>query len=226
MNDLAISYFPIAERQHCSEALQQLFADLESTLGFVPNVIRAFAWREPRFWKWWAHRSDLMTPSAGLSKAERKMVAVVVSAANDCLYCMTSHGYALRVLLDNPVTAECILLDYHRAGLDSRTLAMLDFAVKITRRPAECGLEDVEHLRKQGFRDEDKFLETLRTGRRQQDTLIPNKYRYYKRYDELLPENNHLVLIVVFHTRLDAQGQYVSNNFVLTGWANYIWSQR
>ena len=72
----------------------------------------------------------------------------------------------------------------------------------------------------------DKLLETLRTGRRQQDTLIPNKYRYYKRFDELLPENNHLVLIVVFQTRLDEQGRYVPNNFVVTGWANYIRSQR
>ena len=118
MQDLPISYFPVAERQHCSEALQKLFAELEATLGFVPNVIRAFAWREPRFWKWWAHRNDLMAPSAGLSKAEREMVAVVVSAANDCLYCMTSHGYAVRVLLGDPVTAERILLDYRRAGLE------------------------------------------------------------------------------------------------------------
>jgi uncharacterized peroxidase-related enzyme len=85
MPDLPIRYFPIAERQRCSEALQKLCAALESTLGFVPNVIRAFAWREPRFWKWWVQRNDLMTPSEGLSKAEREMAAVVVSATNDCL---------------------------------------------------------------------------------------------------------------------------------------------
>jgi len=155
MPDLPISYFPIAERQHCSEALQQLCTALESTLGFVPNVIRAFAWREPRFWKWWEHRNDLMAPSAGLSKAEREMIAVVVSAANDCLYCMTSHGYAVRVLLGDPVTAERLLLDYHRAGLDARTLAMLDYAVQITTRPATCSLADVERLRQHGFRDAD-----------------------------------------------------------------------
>lgn len=155
MQDLPISYFPIAERQDCSETLQKLFAELETTLGFVPNVIRAFAWREPRFWKWWAHRNDLMTPSAGLSKADREMVAVVVSAANDCLYCMTSHGYAVRVLLADPVTAERILLDYHRAGLDARTLVMLDYAVKITRHPAACDLQDIERLRQHGFQDED-----------------------------------------------------------------------
>ena len=68
----------------------------------------------------------------------------------------------------------------------------------------------------------DRFLETLRTGQRRQDPLIPNKYRYYKRFDELLPENNYLVLIVIFQTQLDEQGQYRPNNFVVTGWANYI----
>ncbi len=77
------------------------------------------------------------------------------------------------------------------------------------------------------FRPEfDKFLETLRTGHRRQDPLIPNKYRYYKRFDELLPRNNHLVLIVVFKTQLDAQGKFIPNNFVVTGWANYIQSKR
>lgn len=68
----------------------------------------------------------------------------------------------------------------------------------------------------------EQLLETLRTGHRKQDPLIPNKYRYYKRFDELLPENNHLVLIVVFKTQLDERGDYVPNNFVVTGWANYI----
>jgi hypothetical protein len=60
MADLPISYFPIVECQRGSEALQKLCAQLESTLGFVPNVIRAFAWRDARFWEWWAHRTDLM----------------------------------------------------------------------------------------------------------------------------------------------------------------------
>ena len=72
----------------------------------------------------------------------------------------------------------------------------------------------------------DKFLETLRMGRRKQDPLIPNEYRYYRRFDELLPENNHLILIVVFKTQLDEHGGYVANNFVVTGWVNYIRPKR
>ena len=72
----------------------------------------------------------------------------------------------------------------------------------------------------------DPLLDTLRTGDRKQDPLIPNKYRYSKRCDALLPENTHLVVLVIFQTQLDAQGRYVPNNFVVTGWATYIWSQR
>lgn len=67
------------------------------------------------------------------------------------------------------------------------------------------------------------FLETLRTGRRKQDPLVPNEYRYYKQFDELLPDNNHLILIVIFKKQLDDNGEYVANNFVVTGWANYLW---
>ena len=68
----------------------------------------------------------------------------------------------------------------------------------------------------------EQFLDTICTGRRRQDALIPNEYRYYKQFDELLPDNNYLVAIVVFKTQLDETGKYVPNNFVVTGWANYI----
>ncbi len=72
----------------------------------------------------------------------------------------------------------------------------------------------------------DKFLETVRTGHRKQDALIPNEYRYFKQFDELLPKNNHLVVIVVFKTQLDEMGNYLANNFVVTGWAKYIIPKR
>ena len=69
------------------------------------------------------------------------------------------------------------------------------------------------------------FLETLRTGRRQQDRVVPNEYRYYKSFDELQPENSHLIMIVIFKRQIDDHGKYIANNFVVTGWANYLWSQ-
>lgn len=71
----------------------------------------------------------------------------------------------------------------------------------------------------------DLFLDTLRTGKRQQDSLIANEYRYFKRHPALLPENNVIVVVVVFKQQIDDSGRVVANNFVVTGWANYVWSQ-
>jgi hypothetical protein len=68
----------------------------------------------------------------------------------------------------------------------------------------------------------EQFLETIRTGRRRQEALIPNEYRYYKQLDELLPANNHLIAKVVFKTQLNETGDYVPNNFAVTGWPKYI----
>jgi hypothetical protein len=72
----------------------------------------------------------------------------------------------------------------------------------------------------------DKFLETIQTGQRKQDALIPNEYRYFKQFDELLSENNHLVAVVIFKMKLGEIGNYVPNNFVVTGWAAYIMPRR
>lgn len=72
----------------------------------------------------------------------------------------------------------------------------------------------------------EQFLETMRTGRRRQEALIPNEYRYYKQFDELLPENNQLIIKVVFKTQLDETGNYVPNDFVVTGWLKYIVPKR
>jgi len=72
----------------------------------------------------------------------------------------------------------------------------------------------------------DKFLETIRVGQRKQDVLIPNEYRYFKQFDELLLENNHIIVVVIFKTQPNEVGNYVPNNFVVTGWAKYIVTKR
>ena len=150
-----ISWFPIADRSSLSAETRALFDQVEEKLGFVPNVFTAFAWREGRFTKWRAHFDDLMQPSPGLGKAEREMISVVVSMQNQCLYCLTSHGFALRALLKDPVKGARLTLDYRRAGLSEKQMAMLDFAVKLTLDPVTCSEEDVDDLRGLGFSDED-----------------------------------------------------------------------
>ncbi|KAA0239788.1 MAG: peroxidase-related enzyme [Dehalococcoidia bacterium] len=150
-----ISWFPIAGRATLSPETVALFDQLEAKLGFVPNVFRAFAWKEERFKRWLAHFDHLMQPSPGLGKAEREMISVVVSMQNQCLYCLTAHGFAVRALLKDPVKGERVTLDYRRAGLSEKQMAMLDFAVKLTLDPVTVSEDDIDDLRAAGFEDED-----------------------------------------------------------------------
>ncbi len=82
------------------------------------------------------------------------MIAVAVSMANGCLYCLVAHGAALREALGDPILADRITLDHRRAGLDGRRTAILDFAVKVTERPLDCDPEDLERLKGFGLTED------------------------------------------------------------------------
>ena len=152
-----ISWLTIPSEDTLAEDLQKLFAKAGEKLGFVPNVFRVYTVRLEHFRRWFAHLRELMQGESELTPAEREMIAVVVSSENHCLYCLVSHGADLRVALGDEILGDRITLDYRRAGLDERTTAMLDYAVKITRSPVECSQADVDHLRGLGFSDEAIF---------------------------------------------------------------------
>jgi uncharacterized peroxidase-related enzyme len=155
MSSERISWFPVLEREELSHEARALFDQIEQRMGFVPYVFRAFAWRGDRMLTWWAHYQAVMEPTPGLGRAEREMIAVVVSMQNQCLYCLTSHGYALRTFLKDPVRGDRITLDYRKAGLSERHMAMLDFAVKLTLDPVTVTEDDIDELRALAFSDED-----------------------------------------------------------------------
>lgn len=152
-----ISWLTIPDEENLDPDLQKLFAKAKANLGFVPNVFWGFMIRPSHFRLWFNHFRELMQGESELSPAEREMISVVVSAENRCLYCLVSHGADLRVALGDGVLGDRITLDYRRAGLDERTTAMLDYAVKITRTPVECNEADVAQLCELGFSDEAIF---------------------------------------------------------------------
>ncbi len=133
--------------------LRKLFAKARQNLGFVPNVFVTYMTRPAHFRHWFNHFRELMNGDSELTQAEREMISVVVSAQNGCLYCLVSHGAELRRLLNDEVLGDRITFDYRRAGLDARTLAMLDFVVKLTLTPVACDETDLERLRNHGFSD-------------------------------------------------------------------------
>jgi uncharacterized peroxidase-related enzyme len=150
-----ISWFPVPHEDELPDNLRKLFAKARERLGFVPNVFRAMSYRPERLSAWFAHYKQLHEPTENLNAAEREMIAVAVSMANGCLYCLVSHGAALREALGDSVQGDRITLDYKRAGLSAKMLAVLDFAVKITLEPRECSPTDIAHLKSLGLTTEE-----------------------------------------------------------------------
>jgi uncharacterized peroxidase-related enzyme len=149
--DEQISWFPIPPEESLPENLRKLFSKAKEKLGFVPNVFRVYSFCPERMSAWFAHYKQLHEPTENLSAAEREMIAVAVSMANGCLYCLISHGAALRQELGDPIQGDRITLDYRRAGLDARMNAVLDYAVKMTMAPHECTPEDIAYLQTLGL---------------------------------------------------------------------------
>ncbi len=131
------------------------FAKCEEKLGFVPNVLKAYAFDVAKLSAFVAMYNDLMLAPSGLSKLEREMIAVAVSAHNRCYYCLVAHGAAVRQLSGDPPLGELMAMNYRAARLSKRHRAMLDFAVKLTAEPWLVEEEDREHVRRTGFSDRD-----------------------------------------------------------------------
>jgi uncharacterized peroxidase-related enzyme len=131
------------------------FAKCEEKLGFVPNVLKAYAFDMAKLSAFVAMYNDLMLAPSGLSKLEREMIAVAVSAHNRCYYCLVAHGAAVRQLSGDPPLGELMAMNYRAARLSRRERAMLDFAVKLTAEPWLVEEEDRARLRDFGFSERD-----------------------------------------------------------------------
>src|SRR5919201_3700368 len=140
------SLFPVPDERDLPERLQGLFAKARERLGFVPNVFRVYAFRPERLSAWFEHYRALHEPTENLDAADREMIAVVVSAANRCLYCLVAHGAPLREALGDSVLGERIAFDWRRAGLDERRRAICAYAETLTLRPQELGDADLQSL--------------------------------------------------------------------------------
>ena len=146
MPDDTGSLFDVPAESELPEGLQKLFAKAREALGFVPNVFRVYSYRPERLSAWFSHYRKLHEPTENLSAADREMIAVVVSAANGCLYCLVAHGAALRAELGDPVLGERISYDWRRAGLDPRRAAICAYADKLTRDPRAVDAADLDTL--------------------------------------------------------------------------------
>ena len=150
---------PLPDQDTLAEDILKYFGKCEEKLGFIPNVLRAYSVNPEKFRNFCAFYNHLMLDeeTTNISKLEREMIAVCVSSANRCYYCLVAHGHAVRQLSGDPELGEMLVMNYRVAELNQRHRTMLDFVWKLTLTPPDISENDRQELRDAGFSDQDIF---------------------------------------------------------------------
>ncbi|MDF1585792.1 peroxidase-related enzyme [Marinimicrococcus flavescens] len=157
MSDHPVSRFPVPALADMPEDVRARILAVQEKAGFIPNVFLTLAWRPDEFRAFMAYHDALMDKEGGLSKAEREMIVVATSAANQCQYCVIAHGAILRVRAKNPLLADQIAANYRKADITPRQKAMIDFAMKVSTEAQTVGDDDFAWLEAHGLDQDDAW---------------------------------------------------------------------
>lgn len=152
-----ISRYPIPDLADLPDDIREMILAVQEKAGFIPNVFLALAHRPAELRAFFAYHDALMEKESGLSKAEREMIVVATSGANQCLYCVVAHGAILRIRAKDPLIADQVAVNYRKADITLRQMAMLDFAMKVSQNAEALSDTDLDALRQHGFTDEDAW---------------------------------------------------------------------
>ena len=152
-----ISRFPVPELSGLPDDIRSRILAVQEKSGFVPNVFLVLAHRPDEFRAFFAYHDALMDKPGPITKAEREMIVVATSNANQCQYCVVAHGAILRIRAKNPLIADQVAINYRKADLTPRQKAMLDFAMKVSAQSYAVNDSDFETLNQHGFSQEDAW---------------------------------------------------------------------
>lgn len=147
--------FPIPNVSDLPDDIRERILAVQEKSGFIPNVFLVLAHRPDEFRAFFAYHDALMDKPGNLSKAEREMIVVATSGANQCQYCVVAHGAILRIRAKNPLIADQVAVNYRKADITPRQKAMLDFAIKVSASAYASSDDDMAVLHGHGFDDED-----------------------------------------------------------------------
>jgi uncharacterized peroxidase-related enzyme len=157
MSKAPISRFPAPEIADLPDDIRTRILAVQEKSGFVPNVFLVLARRPDEFRAFFAYHDALMDKPGNLTKAEREMIVVATSNANQCQYCVIAHGAILRIRAKNPLIADQVAINYRKADITGRQKAMLDFAMKVAFEAYAVDDADLARLSTHGFNEEDAW---------------------------------------------------------------------
>jgi uncharacterized peroxidase-related enzyme len=150
-----ISRFPVPALSDMPADIRERLLAVQKKAGFIPNVFLVLAHRPDEFRAFFAYHDALMDKPGNLTKAEREMIVVATSNANQCQYCVIAHGAILRIRAKNPLIADQVAINYRKADITDRQKAMLDFAMKVAFEAYAVREDDFATLAQHGFDKED-----------------------------------------------------------------------
>src|SRR5467141_4842996 len=147
--------FPTPSIDELPDDIRTRLLAVQEKSGFVPNVFLTLAYRPDEFRAFFAYHDALMEKDSGLTKAEREMIVVATSAANQCQYCVVAHGAILRIRAKDPLVADQVAVNYRKADITPRQKAMIDFAMHVAFEANAVDEPRIAALKQHGFNEED-----------------------------------------------------------------------
>ena len=157
MTTAPTSRFPVPKVADLPADIRTRIETVQEKSGFIPNVFLVLAHRPEEFRAFMAYHDALMDKPGGLTKAEREMIVVATSAANQCQYCVLAHGAILRIRAKNPLIADQVAINYRKADITPRQRAMLDFAMQVAVSSHTVSDADIARLEADGFTKDDAW---------------------------------------------------------------------
>lgn len=158
------AWIKTVDEAEARNGLKALYAEVRRRRGRVSNVMKVHS-LDPESMR--LHLDlylHLMFGKSTLTRAQREMIAVVVSETNGCRYCVTHHGEALLAHVHDKALLEGLKRNLESSNLTNKDFAMLRYAVKLTRSPGEVSEKDLEELWRNGLTDEEILRVNLITS--------------------------------------------------------------
>ncbi len=151
-----MAWIEIIDENEAGGALKTIYDDITQRRGKMSNIMRVHSLHPAAMQ---AHMDlylkIMFSRSEGLRRADRELIATVVSATNGCPYCVNHHAEALNFYWKDAARIEQAKQDYRALDLPEKTRAMLDYAVKLTEAPSSVTEADVAAMRRTGLTDKD-----------------------------------------------------------------------
>ncbi len=148
-----MAWIQIIDEDEATGDLKAIYDDITQQRGKMSNIMRVHSLHPAAMQAHMALYLKIMFSRSALRRADRELIATVVSARNGCPYCVNHHAEALNFYWKDEARVAQATQDYRALDLPEKTRAMLDYAVKLTEAPSSVTEADVEAMRRAGVTD-------------------------------------------------------------------------